>query len=195
MLKMLAPIVFVLISGSASALTLEVTGGGVTFNEQAFFEPGMLVTGTTFSFRGFSGQSVTDFLPVSSVTFGFNAAELTENGMHFVGPCCDNNSTMTLSHGPWAPLPPLVVPGFQPFDAGPFDMTAHITNMLAGGFDLVGHGIVHVDRFSVPIRNGLSESELFVTYNFVAPEPSCIVLVITGVLGLGAWHRCRRFDR
>jgi hypothetical protein len=185
-------ILLLALSASANAVTLHATGGSFGVSEASFWEPGVALIGDSWALHGFSGQSCCIFtVEQPSYTFTFVADHLTLGGITYTPPtCCDTNSAITVSHGPWAPFPPLIPAGFQPFVAGNFTFTGHIG--LAGGVDIEGAGWAYIDRFTSIGFAGdqiIEFSNLRLTY-FVPESPSAALLVIA-LLGVAVAHRWR----
>jgi hypothetical protein len=190
--KIAAAILFAMVTvltGSAHATTLTVTGGGIGV-VCCDFEPGGVLTGDGFSLFGFSGQPCCAGGPESE-TFGFHVATLTLGDTTFTTPCCDNNSVFAIVRASAPPEPPCGEFGIcEPWSAA-FTMTGHVGGF--SGVDLVGQGVVTHELLRVP------EIEppfgiYYLHYDFAparVPEPPTLLLAVAGLCALGALFRAR----
>ena len=155
---------------------LQINSGaasGENFDTPSCFEPGINISGTNFTLTGFSGTTFCN--PTDTM---FIAGTLTLNGVTYGGcdPNCTNNSTFTFTSQ--FPGPTILVPSLYtgPY-LGTFTMTGHTD--LAGGIDFVGAGSVTLE-----LRSSQGFYYDTIQYDFVAPEPSVLSLLATGLLGL-----------
>jgi hypothetical protein len=192
MSKIAAVLVFAavtVLTGSAHATTLTVTGGGISVSQGTEFEPDVDLTGDGFSLHGYGHLPCCAFGPESE-TFPFTVATLTLGDITFAarnpGDPGDNNSLLAIVRAPDAlPEPPCGEFGIcEPWSAA-FTMTGQIGSLSGGGVDLVGQGVVShsliVDPENPPFGTYL------LTYTFhPVPEPATLLLVVTALCALGA---------
>jgi hypothetical protein len=182
--KIAAAILFAMVTvltGSAHATTLTVTGGGIGV-VCCDFEPGGVLTGDGFSLFGFSGQPCCAGGPESE-TFGFHVATLTLGDTTFTTPCCDNNSVFAIVRASAPPEPPCGEFGIcEPWSAA-FTMTGQVGSFSGGGVDLVGQGVVSHSLIVDPDNPPFGTYVLTYTFHPV-PEPPALLLVGAGLVGL-----------
>jgi hypothetical protein len=192
MSKIAAAILFAMVTvltGSAHATTLTVTGGSIGLTEQDF-EPGVDLTGEGWSLFGWSTRSCCAFGP-GSETFEFHVQTLTLGDTTFTTPCCEHNSDIAIVRASAPPEPPCGEFGIcEPWSAA-FTMTGHVGGF--SGVDLVGQGVVTHELLRVP------EIEppfgiYYLHYDFAparVPEPPTLLLAVAGLCALGALFRAR----
>src|SRR5262249_20953268 len=190
-------VILLVLTGSASAVPLEVTGGTIIVDSSGgFFEPVVSIHGNDWAFANVLAPGTicpcADPLthPVTVpllglTTFILGGIHLADNEFEFNVVVTNTNPLITvivpygshtlLRHPSSPPPPPFAG---NPFDR-PFTMTGHID--LHGSLDFVGQGIFHAEL--VPDPAGPSFPRF--TYTFTAPEPPTMLLLLVGGVALG----------
>jgi len=191
-------------SESAGAVTLQAKDGSFGARAAAFWEPGVGLTGDTWSLSGGSAFSCCAFPDRLAVVFVFRAETFTQDGVTSTAPCVpilgslcadetESNARLTVLHDPWTYTLPLTVPGMHTITTGPFTFTAHIDGLpdgFSGGVDIDGSGWAQITGLTRVSAGGATFELLQVTY--YVPECTSAVLLIPSLIALAVYRRRHR---
>ena len=199
MMRTAAAIVLtLLLTGSAGAVTLEVTSGVVVTTDigEQEFPVSYDLHGQNWTLTGAQGSLTIPFPVFTALFFGDPQLPLAADGgtlvLDGVSHLCIGSPTnenicgrLDFTHAPLggdlfvSPLPPTT-----PTVQAPFTMVGHV--LTAGGeFDLVGQGIVHAGP--VVLGHISNVSTLQIVYTFTVPEPSTPMLFMVAGAAALVW--------
>ena len=193
MMKMTAVVVFavLLLTGSAGAVTLEVTSGSYDARQSLLFDPGIRLFGQNFrivadpnsGYGPFQPRPVSSPLTLDGVGYLVprdGGVSIQNLRLHFDYDATSRLAELYPTHGDLVEV------------TESFAMTGSIDVIDAFSgvplhFDLIGHGGVHAYWFA----GDFGRPDFEVDYTFV-PEPSTLTLLV-GALGalLTVWRRHR----